>query len=65
MSGDVGLLMQGTEALVDEICAAEGIDDGLIRRLIAIERDHAGMVRRRGVQDAIDAALSEEMERGS
>jgi hypothetical protein len=65
MSGDVDLVLQGAEALVREICAAEGIDESLIRRLIAIERDHAGMMRRRGVQDAIDAALGEEMERGS
>ena len=60
MSQDLNLLMlPAAEQLLQDICAQEAIDPALIRRLIAIERDFAGMVRRRGIQDAIDAALSE------
>lgn len=66
MTRDVNLLMlPGAEALVNEICAAEGLDPALIARLVRIEQDYAGMVRRRGIQDAIDSALSEKADSDS
>lgn len=64
MTREVNLLMlPGADALVREICAAEGVDPATVIRLLEIEQDYAGMIRRRGIQDAIDAALSTEAER--
>ncbi|MGX1786507.1 DNA modification system-associated small protein [Bosea sp. NPDC055332] len=60
MTCNIGLfLVPGADALVREVCAAEGIDPALLDQLLKIEQDFAGMLRRRGILDAIEEALSE------
>ncbi|WP_201413876.1 hypothetical protein [Mesorhizobium sp. J8] len=60
MIRDVGLFTApGAEAIVREACSAEAIDPALLDRLIVIEQEFAGMLRRRGIFEAIDAAFSD------
>jgi hypothetical protein len=58
ISGTIGLLTApGAKELVEEVCAAHGIAPELLHRLLGIEQNFAGMLRRRGIIDAIDHAL--------
>lgn len=52
------LMLPGAEELVREICAGEGVEPDLVIRLVAIEQNFTGMVRRRGIQEAIGAVLA-------
>lgn len=46
-----------SQVILAEICDAYGIDPALIGNLITLEQDFAGMQRRRGIFDEIDALL--------
>ena len=60
MSGMIGLFtVPGAQALVDDVCRDHGIEPALLNRLLSVEQDFAGMMRRRGILDAIDKALDD------
>lgn len=55
----VGLFaLPGAAEIIQEVCAAEGVDPALLDRLVATEQAFAGMMRRRGIMDALDEVIS-------
>lgn len=46
------------DAVLDDICAKEGVDPRLIRQLLQLEQDYTGMRRRRGLFDELDAMIA-------
>lgn len=55
----IGLFMAPeADAVLDDICAKEGVDPRLIRELLQLEQDYSGMRRRRGLFEALDAVMA-------
>lgn len=55
----IGLFMAPeADAVLDDICAKEGIDPRLIRQLLQLEQDYSGMRKRRGLFEDLDAVIA-------
>lgn len=44
--------------LLQEICSEQGLSADLIEDLLAVERQHSGMARRRGIYDRLNDCLA-------
>tara|TARA_R110000751_G_scaffold2018_18_gene10748 strand:+ start:520247 stop:520447 length:201 start_codon:yes stop_codon:yes gene_type:complete len=44
--------------LLQEICADQGLSPDLVEDLLAVERQHIGMARRRGLYDRLNECLA-------
>lgn len=58
-SDKIGLFMAPeADAVLDDVCAKEGVDPRLVRQLLQLEQDYSGMRKRRGLFEDLDAAIS-------
>ena len=56
---------QEERALLEEICAEEGVPAELVEQLVQIEKDKSGLMRRHGLFQDIDMALKKYLKRNS